>query len=272
MFGLAKKVLLANAFGALHTTILGLPKSQISIVIYWVGMIAYTLQIYFDFSGYSDMAIGLGRIFGFRFQENFNYPYISKTVTEFWRRWHISLSTWFREYVYIPLGGNRVAVPRHILNLMIVWALTGLWHGASWNFVVWGIYYGVILVLEKYVYGKYLANTPEWIRHIYTMLIVMIGWVFFFSADLSKAVSYLGIMIGLGKYPLFNAETLYIIRTNIIPLVLGCLVATPTPMTWFSKYWQKHTKTAIAAIFAVFILSVSYLIFGSYNPFLYFRF
>jgi alginate O-acetyltransferase complex protein AlgI len=165
------------------------------MVTYWIGMIAYTLQIYFDFSGYSDMAIGLGRMFGFEFMENFNYPYISRTITEFWRRWHISLSTWFREYLYFPLGGNRVKVPRHMLNLMIVWSLTGLWHGASWNFVMWGTYYGVLLILEKYIYGRYLEKAPPWAQHVYAMLIVMIGWVFFFSSSLTAANHYLGVIL-----------------------------------------------------------------------------
>lgn len=184
IIGLGKKVILANNFGALHTAILGLADEQAAVLTSWIGIIAYTLQIYFDFSGYSDMAIGLGKMFGFEFMENFNYPYISKTVTEFWRRWHISLSTWFREYVYIPLGGNRVKVWRHILNLLIVWSLTGLWHGASWNFVAWGLYYGVLLIFEKYFLGKYLEKAPVWVRHIYTMLIVMIGWVFFSCENL----------------------------------------------------------------------------------------
>ena len=150
----------------------------------WIGIMAYTLQLYFDFSGYSDMAIGLGRMFGFKFKENFNYPYISESVTEFWRRWHISLSSWFREYLYIPLGGNRVSASRHIVNLLIVWALTGLWHGASWNFVVWGLYYGILLILEKYLYGEYLQGLKPVIRHVYTGLVVIVGWVFFSSKDL----------------------------------------------------------------------------------------
>jgi alginate O-acetyltransferase complex protein AlgI len=272
IFGLGKKVLLANAFGELHKTVLGLSTDNISIVIYWVGMIAYTMQIYFDFSGYSDMAIGLGRIFGFRFQENFKYPYISRTITEFWRRWHISLSSWFREYLYIPLGGNRVSVPRHMLNLMIVWGLTGLWHGASWNFVAWGLYYGIILILEKYVYGKYLENAPSWTRHLYTMFIVMIGWVFFFSSTLSDAVSYIGIMLGSGPYPLFNTKAAYLLKTNIIMLVIGGFMCTPAPMNKFLVFWRKHTKIAMALIFGVLLLTTAYLIYGSYNPFLYFRF
>ena len=173
ILGLGKKVILANALGSLYTEISSLPHGQVSVVLYWIGIAAYTLQIYFDFSGYSDMAIGLGKMFGFVFDENFNYPYIASTITDFWRRWHMSLSTWFREYVYIPLGGNRVKVHRHILNLLIVWSLTGLWHGASWNFVLWGAYFGVLLILEKYVYGKYLEKAPNWFRHAYAIVIVM---------------------------------------------------------------------------------------------------
>ena len=201
IFGLGKKVILANNLGALYQTITALPDSKVSVVTYWIGIAAYTFQIYFDFSGYSDMAIGLGKMLGFDFIENFNYPYISKTITEFWRRWHMSLSSWFREYVYIPLGGNRVTVPRHILNLLIVWSLTGLWHGANWNFVLWGTYYGVVLILEKYVTGKYIAKAPDWLKHVYTMLVVMIGWVFFSITDISKALSYLGVMFGGGSHP-----------------------------------------------------------------------
>jgi len=272
IYGLGKKVLLANNLGALHTAILALPDSQVSMVTYWIGMIAYTLQIYFDFSGYSDMAIGLGRMFGFEFMENFNYPYISKTITEFWRRWHISLSTWFREYLYFPLGGNRVKVPRHILNLMIVWSLTGLWHGASWNFVMWGTYYGVLLVLEKYIYGKYLELAPQWVQHVYAMLIVMIGWVFFFSSSLTAANHYLGVMFGAGSFPFANMTTLYLLRTNLLLLLLSAVISTPEPLKQFEYLSKKNPLISIVVMLTIFILSTAYLIYSSYNPFLYFRF
>jgi Predicted membrane protein involved in D-alanine export len=272
IFGLGKKVLLANNLGALHAAILALPDSQVSIVTYWIGMIAYTLQIYFDFSGYSDMAIGLGKMFGFEFMENFNYPYISKTITEFWRRWHISLSTWFREYLYIPLGGNRVTVPRHLLNLMIVWSLTGLWHGASWNFVVWGLYYGVLLILEKYVYGAYLEKVPEWAQHVYAMLIVMIGWVFFSSTNLTVALHYIGVLFGAGAFPLANMQTLYLLRTNFILLALSAVISTPEPLAQFKLLCKNMKIPGIIIIFVILILSTAYLIYSSYNPFLYFRF
>ena len=192
--GLAKKVLLANTSGMIFTEVTGLGKGRVSVLSAWLGAFAYMFQIYFDFSGYSDMAVGLGKMFGFEFMQNFNYPYISKSVTEFWRRWHISLGSWFREYVYIPLGGNRVTVSRHILNLLIVWFLTGLWHGASWNFVVWGLFYGVILITEKYFTGKILAKLPEAVQTLYTMILVMLGWVLFFSPTLGSALTWIGNM------------------------------------------------------------------------------
>jgi Predicted membrane protein involved in D-alanine export len=272
IFGLGKKVILANSLGALYTTIQGLPDSNISVLTYWIGILAYTMQIYFDFSGYSDMAIGLGRMFGFEFMENFNYPYISKSVTEFWRRWHISLSTWFKEYLYIPLGGNRVTVPRHILNLLIVWSLTGLWHGASWNFVAWGTYYGILLIFEKYIYGSYIEKAPEWAQHVYTMLIVMIGWVFFSSADLTAAAEYIKVMFGGGAHPFANIYTLYIIRTNLILIALGCVICTEEPYRQFTVFAKRHSLPGMLIMAGVFILSVAYLVFSSYNPFLYFRF
>ncbi len=272
MFGLGKKVILANNLGALHQFILDLSGSDVSVVTCWIGVVAYTLQIYFDFSGYSDMAIGLGRMFGFRFLENFNYPYISGTITEFWRRWHMSLSTWFREYLYIPLGGNRVPVWRHILNLLIVWSLTGLWHGASWNFVFWGLYYGVLLILEKYLLGRALEKLPPWVRHLYTMLIVMIGWVFFFSGNLSEALHYLGTMVGAGHVAFLNMKTVYLIRTNLILLVISCIASTPMPMERYRRFAEAHRIPGALIVIAVFLISVSYLVFSAYNPFLYFRF
>lgn len=272
VMGLGKKVIFANSLGAVHAAITALPDSQISVLTYWLGIIAFTLQIYFDFSGYSDMAIGLGKMFGLTFMENFNYPYISKTVTEFWRRWHISLSTWFREYVYIPLGGNRVPVRRHILNLLIVWSLTGLWHGASWNFIMWGLYYGVLLILEKYFLGKYIEKAPVWAQHIYAMVIVMIGWVFFSCEDLTSAVEYLKILFCMGGVPFANMHTLYLIRTNLIMFALAILVATPEPMKQFNILYKKSGVISIVLVFGVLMLSTAYLVFSGYNPFLYFRF
>ncbi len=274
IFGLGKKVLLANNFGSLYASIGALSGSDISVVTYWIGIGAYTLQIYFDFSGYSDMAIGLGRMFGFDFSENFRYPYISDSITEFWRRWHISLSTWFREYVYIPLGGNRVTVPRHILNLLIVWSLTGLWHGASWNFVLWGTYYGVLLIIEKYALKNYIEKWPKWIRHLYTMVIVMIGWTFFSITDFGAMKEYFAVMLGLSGHAFANMKTLYILRTSGILLAAGVWFSTPSSMDWFRNL-QKSSRgeyTGILLLMLILILSIAYLVFGSYNPFLYFRF
>ena len=272
LLGLGKKVLLANNLGAIYTEIMAASDSQATVLTYWIGIIAYTLQIYFDFSGYSDMAIGLGRMFGFEFMENFNYPYISKSITEFWRRWHMSLSTWFREYVYIPLGGNRVSIYRHIINLLIVWSLTGLWHGASWNFVVWGVYYGVLLILEKYLIGKYIEKAPVWTQHLYAMLIVIIGWVFFSSTDLPAAVEYLKILFCMGGVPLANTYTFYLLRTNLLLLVVGCIASSPEPMKQFNILCKKNAVIAMIMTLFVLALSTAYLIFSSYNPFLYFRF
>lgn len=272
ILGLGKKVILANNLGALHAGILAMEGSQVSVLTYWIGIAAYTLQIYFDFSGYSDMAIGLGKMFGFEFLENFNYPYISRTITEFWRRWHMSLSTWFREYVYIPLGGNRVSVPRHILNLMIVWSLTGLWHGASWNFVAWGVYYGLLLIAEKYFLGKYLKKLPSWVQHVYTMLIVMIGWVFFSCESLGAALTFLKTMFFAGGVPFANMQTMYLLRTNWIFLLLGCITATPEPMKQFRIFCKKFSILSIVLVLGLLMLCTAYLVFSSYNPFLYFRF
>lgn len=272
IFGLGKKVILANNLGALHQIVLNLNPNDNSMITFWIGAIAYTLQIYFDFSGYSDMAIGLGKIFGFDFLENFNYPYISKTITEFWRRWHISLSGWFRDYLYIPLGGNRVSVPKHILNLLIVWSLTGLWHGASWNFVVWGIYYGILLILEKYIFGKYIQKISPVLQHIYALLIVIIGWVFFFSNDLTSAIDYLGVMFNPFASTFINMKTFYLLRTNLILLLVSGVCSTYIPMRKFRNLSDKYPILAVFATIFILIISVSFLVYNSYNPFLYFRF
>ncbi|MCD8022258.1 MAG: MBOAT family protein, partial [Lachnospiraceae bacterium] len=222
LIGLGKKVLLANTAGELWDTISAMTVSEVPAATAWLGLAAYTLQIYFDFSAYSDMAIGLGHMFGFRFLENFNYPYISKSITEFWRRWHISLSTWFREYVYIPLGGNRVKKGRHIFNLMMVWLLTGIWHGASWNFVAWGVYYGVLLVIEKYITGKYIAKLPNLLQHIYFMFFVMIGLERFMFVYLSDSITYLKALFGGYGAGVWNTETIYLLYNNLILLI--CLI------------------------------------------------
>ncbi len=270
--GLGKKVILANNLGAVFTQILALPDSKMSVATAWIGILGYTFQIYFDFSGYSDMAIGLGRMFGFRFKENFNYPYISKSITDFWRRWHISLSSWFRDYLYIPLGGNRVPVKRHILNLLIVWSLTGLWHGANWNFVAWGTYFGILLILEKYVIGKYIERWPNWLKHVYAMLVVIISWVFFSITDTVQMLHYLATMLGLGGTGFANMTTVYYLRTSLVLLVAAAVGSTPKPMEYIRKVCDASEKWGITLIVTIFVFAIAFLVFGSYNPFLYFRF
>ena len=262
--GLSKKILIANAVGNLWNLL----QSETGTLAAWVGLLCYTLQIYFDFSGYSDMARGLGRMLGFEFLENFNYPYISKSITEFWRRWHISLSTWFKEYVYIPLGGNRKGLARQILNICIVWLLTGLWHGASWNFVLWGAYYAVFLIAEKAFVLKLLKKTPDVIRHIYTMFIVMIGWALFYFEDITA--------LGAFVVKLFTPA-----RTQCMNLILGYLpflavsvfAATPVAVNLLSRKDTALLRYGkIAAAVVAMVLCVAALASNSYNPFIYFRF
>ena len=272
--GLAKKVLLANTIGMVYTEVAALAPGKVSVLSAWIGCIAYAFQIYFDFSGYSDMAIGLGKMFGFEFLKNFDYPYISQSITEFWRRWHISLGSWFREYVYIPLGGNRVPVIKHLRNLLIVWFLTGLWHGAAWNFVAWGLYYGLILILEKYFLNRVLERFPAVIRHIYSLVLVLIGWVFFFSPTLGGAVDYIQLMFGVGANGLVDSEGLYLLTTNLLLLIL--LVVGSTPMAHRAYERVMAGKGRILAncvvYVAMFLLCIAYLVTETYNPFLYFRF
>ena len=271
--GLAKKLLLANTLGAVYTAIQADGAAHTTVLSAWVGIICYTLQIYFDFSGYSDMAIGLGKIFGFQFSENFNYPYIATSVTDFWRRWHISLSTWFKEYVYIPLGGNRKKTPRVLLNLMIVWLLTGLWHGAAWNFIVWGVFYGVLLIIEKYVLAKVLKVIPSFIRYIITMVLVMIGWVFFSAPSLGEAIQYIGAMFGAGSAGGVDASAKYLLSTNWLPILIGILAATPAYKAVVNKMQPKTVSRLKVIVFPVlFILCIIFMISETYNPFLYFRF
>ena len=273
--GLGTKVLLANNIGMAYDAIAALPGDEVSVLAAWIGCAAYTFQIYFDFSGYSDMAIGLGRMFGFDFMKNFDYPYTSTSITEFWRRWHISLGSWFREYVYIPLGGNRVSTPKHIRNLFVVWMLTGLWHGAAWNFIFWGIYYGVLLMVEKYLFMDILERLPRIIRHIYTMLLVMIGWVFFFSPSMGSAVAYIGRMFGIGAAGLVNPTAVYYLYNYILLFLVLIICSVPYTYKKFSGFMQRRRSrlgVAIAAYVAIFVLSAAYLVNATYNPFLYFRF
>lgn len=279
MIGLGKKVLLANNAGALWDTVSSMEHTQIPVVMSWMGLAAYTFQLYFDFSAYSDMAIGLGHMFGFRFLENFNYPYISKSITEFWRRWHISLSTWFRDYVYIPLGGNRVGVWKHIRNILVVWMLTGIWHGASWNFVLWGLYYGILLLIEKFVLGKYLKKLPGVFQHIYCMFFVMLGWNLFVFDDMSAGISFARALFGTYGAGFCSRETLYLLYNNAVLMVLLILGSTQFPAragNWIcAKLRGKETiLTIVKNVFyvGIFLLSVAWLVDASYNPFLYFRF
>lgn len=278
VIGLGKKVLLANSAGALWDSIRVMDASTMPTLTAWLGIAAYTFQIYFDFSAYSDMAIGLGHMFGFRFLENFNYPYQAKSVTEFWRRWHISLGTWFREYVYIPLGGNRVSRVRFIRNIMIVWMLTGIWHGADWNFVLWGIYYGVLLLVEKLFLKKYLEKTPGWLQHVYTMFTVMIGWFIFTWNENESGFAYLKAMFGMGG-GFADRGTVYLLYTNAILLGMLILGSTDLPARLAglcrARIAGRDTLTTVVRcvfLTAVFLLSTAYLVNASYNPFLYFRF
>lgn len=274
--GLAKKVLLANTSGMIFTEVTGLGKGNVSVLSAWFGAFAYMFQIYFDFSGYSDMAVGLGKMFGFEFCMNFNYPYIAKSITEFWRRWHISLSSWFRDYVYIPLGGNRVSKSRHIFNLMVVWFLTGLWHGAAWNFVAWGLYYGIILIIEKYILSPVLDKLPSVVRHIYSIVLVVIGWVLFFSPSLGGAARYLGMMLGAGAHGVADRESLYLLTTNLVLWIILIIGSTPlTDVRYQHMLRRKKWNTTLlnGIVYAVlFILCIAYLVTETYNPFLYFRF
>lgn len=274
--GLTKKVLLANIIGAAYTQVSQMDLGTMSTLTAWVGCIAYTFQIYFDFSGYSDMAVGLGRMFGFEFLSNFDYPYVSKSITEFWRRWHISLGTWFRDYVYIPLGGNRTTKVKHIRNIMVVWLLTGLWHGASWNFVAWGLYYGLILLLEKFVLKEHLAKLPAVVQHIYSLLLIMTGWVFFFSPTLTDAVKYLGVMAGFGAGKFADSMGVSLLMNNLISFVILILASTPVLFNMFQRFQRRNEKVQICVQCAVYtillVLCIAYLVTETYNPFLYFRF
>ena len=269
--GLGKKVLFANTIGAVYTEITARESGSVGLIAAWFGILCYTLQIYFDFSGYSDMAIGLGKMFGFDFVQNFNFPYTASSIKDFWSRWHISLSTWFRDYLYIPLGGNRKGTARTIINLLIVWSLTGLWHGAAWNFVAWGLYYGVLLILEKYVFGGLIEKLPYWARRVLTMLIVIVGWVFFSAESFGDAARYFGSMIGTGG--LFDGSTLYLLRSNFFPFAVMCCSA----LGFFRKFPKLKNANVRLALQAagyavVFALCVVSLVSDTYNPFLYFRF
>ena len=276
IIGLGKKVLIANNVGALWELIQSGGLIQMSVASYWIGIIAYTFQIYFDFSGYSDMAIGLAEVFGLYFDENFDLPYIAKSITEFWRRWHMTLSAWFRDYVYIPLGGNRKGMLIQIRNILIVWALTGFWHGASWNFIMWGLYFGVILIIEKLFLLKLLVKIPKFIQHLYALFFIVIGWVIFYFEDMGRIGEYLKGMFGFGGVPLINNTALY----NLISYALIFAIAIICSTSFINKLVKKIDDSdklyvkILGTVFyiVIFLVSVSYLVNSTYNPFLYFRF
>ncbi len=274
--GLGKKVLIANNVGTLWNIIEIGEYSEMSMLLSWISIIAFALQIYFDFSGYSDMAIGLANIFGMDFDENFNYPYISKSITEFWRRWHITLGSWFRDYIYIPLGGNKKGFLKQIRNILIVWFLTGAWHGASWNFILWGLFFGVILILEKVILLKLLKKLPTWTNYVYTAFLVLISWVIFAFEDLGKVKDYLFTMFHLNKTNIVNAEGLYYLKNYFIIIVIGLILSTPVISKLLKKLEKKQSNIRSILITGVYIgilvLSTASLVSDSYNPFLYFRF
>ncbi|RAP22853.1 hypothetical protein C2W64_03412 [Brevibacillus laterosporus] len=274
--GLAKKVLLANNIGILWTNVKAMPTEEVTVISAWLGIIAFSFQIYFDFSGYSDMARGLGKMFGFDFMENFKYPYISKSITEFWRRWHISLGIWFREYVYIPLGGNRVGMLRQFINLFVVWFLTGLWHGASWNFVIWGLYFGVLIMIEKWIFLSWLQRSHAFVGHVYTLIIVIVGWVFFEMEHVSDAWTFIQTMFGFGSHGVSDDQSFYYLSSNLILLLLLALCATPFPRKAVLYVREKFHWAGGIAVFTMhfffLLLTTAFLVNDTYNPFLYFRF
>ena len=274
--GLGKKVLIANVLGEMvefyktsgENTVLGA----------WIYIIAYAFHLYFDFSGYSDMAIGMGKIFGFNFLENFNYPYISKSVTEFWRRWHISMSSWFRDYIYIPLGGNRVKKWRHILNIAVVWFVTGFWHGANWNFILWGAYFGALLLFEKFIFGGALKKLPRVIAHLYIVLCIAVGWTLFDSESLAAALIRAGRLFGAGTDGIIGADMAYCLHSYLVPLIIAAIGCTPVPSRIAARIAKGKNGKAVMTVLeplgvgAVIFTVTAYLVDGSFNPFIYFRF
>ena len=271
-FGLGKKVLIANAMGELCSVFRDTDEK--SVLFFWIYAVAYSLQIYFDFSGYSDMAIGLGRMFGFHFPENFNYPYISRSITEFWRRWHMTLGGWFRDYVYIPLGGNRTSKGKWLRNLAIVWLLTGLWHGASWNFVLWGAFFGVLLIVEKLWLLKPLERSPRVIQHIYVLLLVIVSFVIFNADGLAGVAGDLGGLIGLGGLPAVSQDALYYLRSYAVLLAVCAVAALPLGKRVYERFQNAGVMTVLepVAVAALLAAVTASLVDGSFNPFLYFRF
>ena len=281
IIGLGKKVLLSNSLGMLADSVFGMQTYQLTIVSTWLGILAYSLQIFFDFSGYSDMAIGLGKMFGFEFLENFNYPYISQSASEFWRRWHISLGSWFRDYVYFPLGGSRRGNVRTYINLFIVWFLTGFWHGASWTFIAWGLYFGLLIGMEKSYLGKLLNKVPRFVRHIYLLLVVMIGWVFFRADSFSYSIEFIKNMFFMGTNVIFDGVAASYINDYWFVLVLSMIFCMPI-VDWFRRKIEVANDKILESNISYVLNSVVYtgillivifkLVNSTYNPFLYFRF
>ena len=273
--GLAKKVLIANNIGMLWTTVKSMDMGDMSVLTAWLGILAFTFQIFFDFSGYSDMAIGMGKMLGFHFPMNFNYPYLSKSVSEFWRRWHMTLGNWFKSYVYFPLGGSREGTFKTVRNLIIVWFLTGMWHGASWNFIIWGSYFGALIIFEKFFFGKILEKIPSIFRIIYTFIIIVIGWVLFDTTTLTQAFGFIGTMFGAGK-GIADGASLYLLKNYAIILVVAMFASTNI----FDKFWKKlclklpkTTGWILPFVkIAIMIVCIAYLVNATYNPFLYFNF
>lgn len=276
MIGLFKKVLIANTLGELSNILI--TSTDISILLYWIFAISYMLQIYFDFSGYSDIAIGLGRMFGFHFLENFNYPYMATSITDFWHRWHISLSSWFRDYIYIPLGGNRKGVKKQIRNILIVWLLTGLWHGANYTFIVWGLLFGIMLIIEKFILSKYLKNTPYIIKRVYTLFIVLISFVIFRADNINEAFNIIKGLFGFNTKVFSNSFTIYYFKSYFIILLLGIILSTPLLSNIITRLRKNNVLNKIINLFEplliilILVLVTACLIDNSYNPFLYFRF
>ena len=271
ILGLAKKVLLADTLASLYGDI-SARAGDITVLTAWIGMFAFTMEIYFDFSGYSDMAVGISRMLGFKVKENFNYPYTSKSITEFWRRWHISLGSWFRDYIYIPLGGNRVGMGKHIRNILIVWCLTGMWHGASMNFPVWGIYYGVLLIAEKYLLGSRLEKLPAWMSRIYTMLFVMAGWMLFSLNSLGEAGIYLKRLVGMGASGFADETAWYYLKTNLLIFLLCIPACGPGLYRFVDSRFHNLTVGSAVLYGVLFLLGTACLVYSSYHPFLYLRF
>ncbi len=271
MIGLCKKVLLANQMGKLWDIIRA--DTSAGILGSWIGIIGYTLQIYFDFCGYSEMAIGLGKMFGFDFLKNFDYPYISKSITEFWRRWHISLSTWFKEYIYIPLGGNRKGLPRQIFNMFVVWALTGIWHGANYNFILWGLYFFVILMLEKSFLLKWLKKAPSALAHIYSLILIILGWVIFYFEDMKQLWAYVGRLF-VPSSGLISPASMVTLTAYLPLLLIACFACTPIAKNLYGKIEKKSWSWIPDTILCLLglVVSVASLVSSGYNPFLYFKF